>query len=172
MGRSAGGAYNCMTMRLGLALAASWLRLFHHELTPPTFDGFRELAERAPAAGQLVGHAHGRAHVDVTQQQPADFQTLQTCRQHLVPRSLGALGQLAEPQGTLLQDIEDQRVPGPSQHLNRSLERAALGIYWLRHGPSVPLQLAKRKPLDIGKRAGDATSHQIVPFHWIAMETT
>src|SRR6267143_6614193 len=122
---SARGVARLMVMKRCDGLSPAWLRFSHHELAPPTFDGFGELAERAPAAGQLVGHAYGRPCGDMAFQQPAGFQALQPCRQDLIPRSLGALGELAESQGTLLQDIEDQRVPGPSQYLNGRLERAA-----------------------------------------------
>src|SRR6267143_1048700 len=145
MGRSGAGAYLCTTMSLRLVLSPAWLRFSHHELAPPTFDGFGELAERAPAAGQLVGHAYGRPCGDVANQESAGFQALQPCRQDLVPRSLGALGELAEPQGTLLQDIEDQRIPGPSQDLNGRLERAALGIHRLRHGAKCSKCASQRK---------------------------
>src|SRR2546425_4087325 len=105
-----------------------------HELAPPALDCFGELTERASAACQLVSDAHRRSRVYVPHQQATGFQVLQPRREHLVSRAFGALGDLAEAQGSPLQDIEDQRIPRPPQYLDGGLERAALGIHGLRHG--------------------------------------
>src|SRR6266550_5199963 len=130
--------------RSNCVLSPARLRLLY-ELPSPTLNRLGEQAERAPAAGQLVAHAHGRPRLDVTHEQPAGFQILQPSRQDLVPGTLRALRELAEPQGAHLQDIEDQRIPGATQDLDRSLEGLALGIHRLRHGPESSTIASQKK---------------------------
>src|SRR5882762_5245901 len=134
-------------------LATARFRL-DHELLPPALDRLREIAEGSPAPRQLVRHAHGWAPLDETHEQPPGFQVLQSCRQHLVPRALGALRELAEAKRSLLEHVQDQRVPGSSQHRNRALERVALRIHAFRHVPNVPSSFPKESPLTSGSYLG------------------
>ena len=98
------------------------------QAAPPALDGDRDVAKTAPPLGELVGHPHRRTGRDLPVHEAVGLQLLETRRQHLVAWSLSRLGQLAVAQRSGLEHVEDERVPGAPQHLQRQLEGAAMGV--------------------------------------------
>src|SRR5262245_30638870 len=129
----------------GARLSPSRL-LVGQKLAAPALDGLGELPECPPLGGQIVPHAHRWALVHLAQKEAARLQLLQPPRQDLVSRPLCPLGQLAVPEWALLQNVQDERVPRPAQHIDRELKRTALRVHALLHRPSsLTTPLSQRK---------------------------
>jgi hypothetical protein len=62
------------------------------------------------------------------------FEVFQASRQYLVSWSLSTLTKLAEAQRPSQEDLQDERVPRPAQHVDRELKSTAPRIDRLGHG--------------------------------------
>jgi hypothetical protein len=106
------------------------------EEPPPTLDGLRDLTESSSGVRQLVGYADRGTGLHATKNEPPRFETLQASGQHFVPRPLRTIGELAEAQSAAQEDVQDEAIPGTSQHIDGELEGSALRVDGLGHRPS------------------------------------
>src|ERR1700729_4217299 len=66
------------------------------ELTTPTLDGLRDVAEGATLCGELVSDAHGRPGLDLAFDEAARFEIFQAGRQDLGAQTRRAFTELTE----------------------------------------------------------------------------
>src|SRR4030095_10510966 len=112
-------------------------------------DGRCHLLEGTALAGQRVLDAHGRPGLDVTLDDALSLQLLEPGGERLGPHPAGALLELAEAQGPVLQEAQDQAGPRARQQGDRLLVGGAMRVDSLTHpGAILPHLLSDGKGLD------------------------